>query len=87
MSGGYAGEVERANLERALVDRLTRRCARVVLGYTVRREVVNDDYSAGVENVAADSLTGLDSALFVRTVKLKDFPWNGWLRVGVPARA
>lgn len=87
VSGGYAGEVERANLERALVDRLTRRCARVVLGYTVRREVVNDDYSAGVENVAADSLTGLDSALFVRTVKLKDFPWNGWLRVGVPARA
>src|SRR5262249_1887627 len=22
----------------------------------------------------------------IRTVKLKDFPWNGWLRVGVPGR-
>jgi hypothetical protein len=87
VTGGYAGAIERANLERTLIGHLTRDCGRVVLGYTVRREIVNDEYSAGVENVAGDSLTGLDSAIFVRTVKLKDFPWNGWLRVGVPARA
>jgi len=24
--------------------------------------------------------------IFIRTAKLKDFPWNGWLRVGVPGR-
>src|SRR6266568_944920 len=29
------------------------------------------------------SHTGLNSSLFVRTVKLKDLPWNGWLRLGV----
>src|SRR2546422_10569572 len=27
-----------------------------------------------------------DLPIFVRTVKLKDFPWNGWLRVAVPGR-
>ena len=25
--------------------------------------------------------------MFLRTVKLKDFPWNGWLQLGVPERA
>ena len=24
--------------------------------------------------------------MFIRTVKLKDFPWNGWLRLGIEAR-
>ena len=24
--------------------------------------------------------------MFIRTVKLKDFPWNGWLRLGINAR-
>jgi hypothetical protein len=37
-----------------------------------------------VENIAYDAQAGLASSIFVRTVKLKDFPWNGWLRVGVP---
>jgi hypothetical protein len=36
-----------------------------------------------VENIAFDSHTGFNSAIFIRTVKLKDFPWNGWLRLGV----
>jgi hypothetical protein len=43
------------------------------------------EYSAGVENVGYDALEGLASAIFPRTVKLRDFPWNGWLNVGAPA--
>ena len=58
----------------------------MVVGYAVRREWLNGDYSAGVENVAADAHAGLDSEIFVRTVKLKDFPWNGWLTLGMPDR-
>jgi hypothetical protein len=84
--GGYASATERLNLERRLVSLLTRGCERVPLGYAVRREAVGDDYSEGVENVGYDSQTGLGSAIFFRTVKLKDFPWNGWLRVAAAAR-
>jgi hypothetical protein len=84
--GGFAGAVERLNLERRLVALLTRGCERVAVGYALRREAVNDDYSEGVENVGYDAQTGLDSAVFLRTVKLKDFPWNGWLRVASPSR-
>jgi hypothetical protein len=86
VTGAYEGPVERANLERRLVSRLTAGCERMVLGYTVRREPFNSEFSQGVENIAWDSQTGFDSDIFVRTVKLKDFPWNGWLKVGTPAR-
>ena len=82
-SGRVASAVERINLERQLVTSLIASCERVVLGYTVRREPINVDYSQGVENVARDSQDGLDSAIFLRTAKLKDFPWNGWLHVAV----
>jgi hypothetical protein len=78
--------VDRLNLERRLVSTLRAGCERSVAGYTLRAEPLNVDYSAGVENVAHDAQSGLDSAIFLRTVKLKDFPWNGWLTVGVPAR-
>jgi hypothetical protein len=44
------------------------------------------EYSNGVENVGRDPETGLVAPIFVRTVKLKDFPWNGWLRLGVEKR-
>src|SRR5437667_255037 len=64
---------------------LQARCERVVLGYTVRREHYGADYSQGVENVGYDALEGLASAIFPRTVKLRDFPWNGWLNVAAPA--
>src|SRR5581483_12480056 len=83
MEGDYAGTVERLELERGLVRRLVAGCDRVVVGYLTRREVYTSEFSAGIENVAADSQTGLDSAIFVRTAKLKDFPWNGWLTLGV----
>jgi hypothetical protein len=82
-TGAYRDAPERINLERALVRALTAGCERVVVGYTLRREYYNSEYSVGVENVAADSQTGLTSSIFPRTVKLKDFPWNGWLRVGL----
>ena len=29
---------------------------------------------------------GFDSSIFVRTVKLKDFPWNGWLALGIDGK-
>jgi len=78
---------ERIAREREMVGEVGAGCERVVAGYTIRREWVNADYSAGVENVAADAQSGLNSAMFVRTVKLKDFPWNGWLALGMPDRA
>jgi hypothetical protein len=84
--GGYGSPVERVNLERRLVGLLTRACDRVSVGYTLRREPLSAEYSQGVENIAYDAQAGLDAAIFVRTVKLKDFPWNGWLTVGTPGR-
>jgi len=85
----YDGPAERADLERRLVQRLAAGCERPVLGYTVRREPFNSEFSQGIENIAWDSQQGLGSEIFVRTAKLKDFPWNGWLKVGVarPAAA
>ena len=85
MRGDYRSLGERINLERNLVELLQARCERVVLGYTVRREHYGADYSQGVENVGYDALEGLASAIFPRTVKLRDFPWNGWLSVAAPA--
>ena len=86
-SGQTLTPVERINLERDLVARLAEGCEEVVAGYTLRRQRFNADYSSGVEHVGHDALSGLDSAVFPRTVKLKDFPWNGWLTVGVPQPA
>jgi hypothetical protein len=84
--GDYANAVERLNLERRLVTLVTRGCERVPLGYALRREAVNDSYSEGVENIGYDNQAGLGSGIFLRTVKLKDFPWNGWLRVATGTR-
>jgi len=85
LSGGYRNAIERVNLERSLVTMLGVGCERVVAGYALRREYFNSEYSNGVENIAVDSLSGMRSAIFARTVKLKDFPWNGWLRLGIAA--
>jgi hypothetical protein len=85
-SGAFAGTVERINLERDLVAELAGGCRAVVAGYTVKREYISADYSAGIENIAFDSVAGFNSPMFVRTVKLKDFPWNGWLSLGMDSR-
>jgi hypothetical protein len=82
----YEDAVERINLERDLVGLLTGGCHKTVAGYTVRHRYYNNDYSAGIENIAYDSITGFASPMFLRTAKLKDFPWNGWLRLGTAAR-
>jgi hypothetical protein len=55
----------------------------MVAGYTLRREYFNANFSAGIENIAYDALVGFNSPMFLRTAKLKDFPWNGWLQLGV----
>jgi hypothetical protein len=85
MAGDYTGLTERINIERDVVSALTQDCRKIVAGYTVKRETINVDYTAGIENVGYDSITGLSSPMFLRTVKLKDFPWNGWLALGTAA--
>jgi len=82
-AGTYANTTERINLERELVAELTRPCHTTIAGYTLRRETLNTEYSTGVENIAFDALAGLDTPVFIRTAKLKDFPWNGWLLLGI----
>ena len=52
----------------------------------MKREYFNAEFSAGIENIGYDSLAGLNAGIFLRTVKLKDFPWNGWLALGIDAR-
>ena len=86
LHGAWTSDGERVGLERRLVSLAGAECDRVVVGYTTRHEVLNGEYSEGVENVGWDSQSGLDSAVFVRTVKLKDFPWNGWLTVAAEGR-
>lgn len=85
MRGEYRSLAQRIELERGLVERLQRGCERAVIGYTLRREHYATEYSAGVENVGYGALEGLASSIFPRTVKLRDFPWNGWLNVAAPA--
>ncbi len=84
LRGGLA---ERVTLERRLVAALTDGCKRVVVGYAPREEYFNDAYPPGVENIAFDAISGLNSPIFLRTAKLKDYPWNGKLHLGVPDRS
>ena len=79
--------VERINLERDLVTTLTGNCRQVVAGYTVKRQVFNAEFTEGIENIGFDAIGGLNSPMFLRTVKLKDFPWNGWLSLGIDSGA
>jgi len=54
-----------------------------IAGYTIKRQFFSAEFTNGIENIGFDSVAGLESPLFIRTVKLKDFPWNGWLGLGV----
>jgi len=85
--GETLGLAERADLERRLVAELTHGCARMVVGYTAMEEYVDTAYPAGIENVAYDSIGGLNSPVFLRTVKLKEYPWNGKLHLAVRERS
>jgi hypothetical protein len=82
----YRDSAERINLERDLVRSLESGCRTMVAGFTVKREFFTADFSAGIENISFDALEGFNSPMFLRTVKLKDFPWNGSLRLGIAAR-
>jgi hypothetical protein len=84
--GTYGDAVERINLERELTTLLTGGCRRWVAGYTMKREYFSAEYSAGIENVGFDAIEGLNSPIFIRTAKLKDFPWNGELSLGTTAK-
>jgi hypothetical protein len=84
--GTHESDVGRINLERELVAVLTAGCHALVAGYTVKREYFNAEFSAGIENIGFDALDGFNSPIFIRTVKLKDFPWNGWLALGIGER-
>jgi hypothetical protein len=79
----FRERTEQLNLERELVAALIGSCERAVVGYRMRQEFYTDDFSDGIENLAVDSQSGLNSAVFLRTVKLKDFLWNGSLRIGI----
>jgi hypothetical protein len=85
-TGDYRDAVERVNLERELVATLTGACRRRVAGYTVKRQYFSAEFTNGIENIGFDSIEGLNSPIFIRTVKLKDFPWNGWLKLGIDVR-
>ena len=81
-TGAYRDTVERINLERDLVATLAGNCRRTVVGYTLKRQYFSDEFTDGIENVGFDAIAGLASPMFIRTVKLKNFPWNGWLALG-----
>jgi hypothetical protein len=83
-SGEMADGAERANVERDLVRRLTAGCRGAVVGYAAKREYYNTSFSDGIENLAPDVLEGLNTPMLLRTAKLKDFPWNGWMKLGTP---
>jgi hypothetical protein len=85
-TGDYRHAVERVNLERELVATLTGACRKRVAGYTVKRQYFSAEFTNGIENIGFDSIEGLNSPIFIRTVKLKDFPWNGWLKLGIDVR-
>ena len=84
--GETLGLEERADVERRLVAALTESCERVVVGYALKQEFVSEKYPAGIENVAYDALRGLNAPVFLRTVKLKEYPWNGKLHLAVRHR-
>jgi hypothetical protein len=85
-AGDYRDAVERVNLERELVATLAGGCRKRVAGYTVKRQYFSAEFTNGIENIGFDSIEGLNSPIFIRTVKLKDFPWNGWLKLGIDVR-
>ena len=85
-SGDYRDAVERVNLERELVAALNLGCRKRIAGYTLKRQYFSAEFTSGIENIGFGSIEGLDSPIFIRTVKLKDFPWNGWLNLGIDGK-
>ena len=60
----------------------------LVVGYALKEEFFNEAYPEPASKTSpTTALNGLNSPIFVRTVKLKDYPWNGKLHLGVRERA
>ena len=85
-SSGEHDSVERIKLQRELVTALTANCRKTIAGYTLNHQYFSAEFTDGIENIGFDSLAGLNSPMFLRTVKLKNFPWNGWLALGIHAK-
>jgi hypothetical protein len=85
-TGDYRDAVERINLERELVATLAGGCRKRIAGYTLKHQYFSAEFTNGIENIGFDSIQGFNSPMFIRTVKLKDFPWNGWLMLGIDAQ-
>jgi hypothetical protein len=85
--GETLGLEEHADAERRLVAALSESCERLVAGYTLKQEYVSEAYPPGIENVGFDAQRGLNAPVFFRTVKLKEYPWNGKLHIAVPERS
>jgi hypothetical protein len=85
-TGDYRDTIERINLERELVATLAGGCRKRIAGYTLKHQYFSAEFTNGIENIGFDSIQALNSPMFIRTVKLKDFPWNGWLMLGIDAQ-
>jgi hypothetical protein len=86
-AGDYRDPVERINLERELVAAVAGGCRKIVAGYRVKRQYFSAEFTEGIENIGFDAFMGLNSPMFVRTVKLKNFPWNGSLVLGIDGQS
>ena len=56
--GEFADKADQIRLERDLIAALTANCEMAVIGYRLRREYHNDDFSNGIENILIDSQAG-----------------------------
>jgi len=81
--GDALDEITYAKLLREFILKGVEDSAEQPVIMTYEYYLYNDDYDQGIENMARSPLTGPFSDVFYRTVKLKLFPWNGWLLVGL----
>ncbi len=84
MNGDYSSAAERIGLIRTAVESSLADSSTTFLVAELDLFYYNSTRQ-GVENVAYDRFAGPDTYWFYRTVKLRDFMWNGWLRIGVPS--
>ena len=81
----FADEAERVNLERDLIAALTAAASARSSATGCGASSTTTIFPTASRTSLIDSQAGFNSPVFVRTVKLKDFPWNGWLRLGIDA--
>ncbi len=62
-------------------------CARMVVGYAVKDEFIRRCLPGGHRERRLRFAQRPERPVFLRTVKLKDYPWNGKLHLGVRERS